>query len=59
MSMFDENLSKYVKPETKAYKVISDCMSGIFDSTNLDPSKFIQKYWLNYQNYCQKLKENG
>ncbi len=59
MSMFDENLSKYVKPETKAYKVISDCMSGIFDSTNLAPSKFIQKYWLNYQNYCKKLKENG
>ena len=57
--MFDKYLSKYIKPETKAYRVMSDCMSDIFDSINVAPSKFIEKYWSNYQNYLKKLKESG
>jgi hypothetical protein len=57
--MFDKNLSKYVKPETKAYMVVSECMSDIFDSMNITPSKFIEKYWLRYKSYCKKLEESG
>ena len=57
--MFDKSLSKYIKPETKAYKVMSNCMSDIFDEINVAPSKFIEKYWSNYQNYLKKLKESG